>query len=873
MAAKKKTKSTESTSSSSAKELRFIFHERLFEHMAAFRAAGYRYGYRPVDLAYVKDGKSVRAYELDEIVLKVTTVTKDPSDPKGKKTVPLVDYQNPVSVEMVARTVQTKKGGKVVEKVTYDLAIDPPLVDGAVELVAPKGTPFPLHYRDTENPIPVPTKVKSTQQIASINCCTSTLSAFYREWQRLKHAGFENDNDQAKAKRLPKSFHQYFMVTPKLAGFEAGGAAACDLAAVALIVQDGGKSCLADLRDMRRGDIAQIFWKGYKDAYWEERKIKKDKSGKEKTVWVRAKSEPVVDDPDAKRLAPRPLDYAGHSVFIHDVLHRNGQLYFQALSAQDNNLAAGGTRGVGLAGSGRDAYAVDQAALQAELFERAKCYRYEKDNRTAPYRIVPELFVGRLRRPFPCWPVRLKTTGANKVPLPVAFKTGDAVTNLHDDDVSFEPGQDYRANCEQAGSGFYPIGLSRAWHGGVHFKLPAGTPVRAIADGVIVAARCAGKPDGAGPSRNFVLIRHQVAAGNAVKVFYSLSMHLRHETAGSRPFDARWLWQFDRTARIGKESIAHPDSEALSDGGVVCLAYPLGAGEIIGHSDGDYLHFEVVAVEDLTDGEYPDKDLVADSDGDALYDSRKLLALLESKGNLGQHLKSLAPTPGAAQSGVVLQDEIVEFFGAGCEKAREVLRGLVTRHVSEWSTAARWPELKDTAAWGYYDAATAKALQGAQERNAWLTADVARWCKLPADGVLVHYHPVVFIDWLAGRAMAGAITPVVQRVAEILDGGPAPAPVVEADDDADALADDEAQVASVRWEIDPDVGIATLALGTLGPGDGFKAVRREAGPWTQIGRPYRSPKNGSEFVKVAKNKGGLWICVRSAGRSYARQAK
>ncbi len=846
-----------------------MFFERLFGHMAAFRAAGYRYAFQPKHLAYRQGDETVLAFALDEIVLKVTTYSVDA---KTKKKVPSVTFRNPDRVDMVERMKRRKgKDGKMVDVPTgrFDLVIEPPLAKGAVALEAPNGTPFELRYRGAKRVIGPPTKVDSDEAIPAINCCTSTLSAFYREWQRVMHAGDAGDNAQAEARRLPLRFHRYFMISPDLDRFEGGGAVGCDLDA-ALIVRDGSDSCIADLRDIRRGDIAQIFWKGYEDAVWEERTIKTDKKGRESTVWKRVKSEPVVDDPAAKRLV-RDLNYEGHSVFIHDVLQRDGKLYFHALSAQGNDLSTGGARGVGLAGSGRDAYAVDQPALQAELFEAAKCYRYEKDNRSAPFTIVPELFVGRLRRPFPCWPVALKAAEGAKLPLPQAYTGPGLVTNLHADDVAFAPAAGYLANCEQAGSGFYPIGLSRAWHGGLHFKLPAGTPVRAIADGVIVAARCAGEPDAPGPSRNFVLIRHQVKVGGAVKVFYSLAMHLRSEAAGSRPIDARWLWQFDRSARIGKKKLPHPDAAALTAGGVVCMAYPVAAGEIVGHSDGAYLHFEVFAAQDIADGSYPDKQLVTDDNGDALYDSKALLALLESKGDLGQHLKSLAPNPGAAQSGVVLQEEIVAFFGSGCDKARAALRGLLTKHVSEWSTAARWPDLKDTAAWGYYDNATAKALQQAQERNAWLTADVARWCKLPSDGVLVHYHPVVFIDWLAGRATAGAVTPVVQRVSEILDGGPAPAAASPAEDEEPGDADADAETAEPRWEIDPGAGVETLAVGTLGSGDSFVRKRREAGPWTQIGPLRLSVKGQSEFVKISGSGGGLWICVRSAGKSYARR--
>ena len=835
-----------------ALEQRFIFHHRLFEHMATFRAAGYRYYFTPADLAYVKDGATVRTFELEEIVF-ATPKRNAPSE-----------WVKPDSVDFVA-----KQAGN---RTTYSLKTEPDYTfkigKKATEVMSPNGNPFAMSFKGTS--LAPGSRLTSgtgpAAQVPSINCCTSTLAAFHTEWKRVMHAGDEPESAAAKLRRLPKKFLQYFIVSPDLPDWQGAGSVACDLEA-GLIVRDGDKSWLSDLRDMRRGDIGQVYWYGQKPLHWEAFGAYKDENGKDQTGWHHVKDEPANADDEHKRQR-RDFNYAGHSVFIHDVVLRDGEVWFHMLSAQGNDLRSGGTRGIGLAGSGRDAYAVGNPALEAELFSKAKCYRYKQDDHSDPYGVIPELFVGRLRRPFPCWPIALPGEPADKVPLPKAFQRAGYKSNLHDDDVRYASATAYTTNCENAGSGFYPMGLSRSWHGGVHLTADAGTPVRAIADGVIVAVRCAVEPGG-GPSRNFVLVRHQVADGDDVKVFHSLAMHLRGEKAKARPLEPRWLWQFDQKPKLPGHENA--DARALADAGVVCMAYPIGAGEIIGHTQGAYVHIEVFAGHDIVDASYPGKQLLEDGDGDLLYDSKKLLALLAGQGELDRHLKALMPGPGAAQSGVVLQDEIKEFFTTGCEQPRAALRGLVTRHLSEWSSAARWPDLRDTEAWGYYDTAAAQSLEKAQSRCAWLTGPVAAWSKLPASGMLYHYHPIAFIEWLADKTTSGAIRPLVQKVSEILAQGPAPAahPDPQEPDSTPQDPVEDAPAAS-RWEIEPATNLAQLAVGTLGADGSFERKDREPGPWTQIGASRTNAHGHSEFVQVDAGR-QLWICVESRGTRYARK--
>ncbi|MCO4863979.1 M23 family metallopeptidase [Cupriavidus sp. WGlv3] len=81
--------------------------------------------------------------------------------------------------------------------------------------------------------------------------------------------------------------------------------------------------------------------------------------------------------------------------------------------------------------------------------------------------------------------------------------------------------------------GAYParmIGNTYCWHGGLHIGANSATPVRAIADGTIVAYRLAPKTEtyeGRPYDTSFVLLRHETETGAATPVvFYSLYMNL-----------------------------------------------------------------------------------------------------------------------------------------------------------------------------------------------------------------------------------------------------------------------------------------------------------------------------------------------------------
>lgn len=107
--------------------------------------------------------------------------------------------------------------------------------------------------------------------------------------------------------------------------------------------------------------------------------------------------------------------------------------------------------------------------------------------------------------------------------------------------------KDYYDNAENLSHGSYPIATNRFWHGGVHLKTKPDEPIRAIADGRIVAWRLNNTlPEYETPagmkypfSSGFVLIGHtfennktagpNVSTNTKKWIYYSLYMHVLHK--------------------------------------------------------------------------------------------------------------------------------------------------------------------------------------------------------------------------------------------------------------------------------------------------------------------------------------------------------
>jgi hypothetical protein len=127
------------------------------------------------------------------------------------------------------------------------------------------------------------------------------------------------------------------------------------------------------------------------------------------------------------------------------------------------------------------------------------------------------------------------------------IREGQNVADLLEPDRVREAAREIYRNNEEGGSGYYPIGLNQNWHGGIHLHGPQGKEVRAMFDGVLVAARFGSQRSASGRgttlgSNNFVLLRHDIPMPRTepLRVF-SLFMHLDEiDTSAPEP-SVEWL--------------------------------------------------------------------------------------------------------------------------------------------------------------------------------------------------------------------------------------------------------------------------------------------------------------------------------------------
>jgi len=151
--------------------------------------------------------------------------------------------------------------------------------------------------------------------------------------------------------------------------------------------------------------------------------------------------------------------------------------------------------------------------------------------------------------------------------FPIELETGKNIKTLLEPTKVKDYAESYYKNNETQTIGWYPMGINQTWHGGIHLSAPRGTPVRAITDGVLVAARFGKSPTRLGHN-NFVLLKHTIPIPAKKKgldpkkfVFYSLYMHL-----DALPVDTLddpevpWLKELSRVDR-GKEEAEKKEAD------------------------------------------------------------------------------------------------------------------------------------------------------------------------------------------------------------------------------------------------------------------------------------------------------------------------
>ncbi len=276
----------------------------------------------------------------------------------------------------------------------------------------------------------------------------------------------------------------------------------------------------------------------------------------------------------------------------------------------------------------------------------------------------------------------------------------------------------------EAMGGYFPVGPcgdALVWHGGVHFSQPRGAPMYCPFAGRVVAARF----DYTTPigSCDFVLTQHRLRIAGESVLFYMLFFHL--DLAEPPP----WLQRVQKRpswVRPRDAEIIFPDAP-LSGGevlGGVGLAGPPGRWE-------GQVHVEVMAPEEVSGRlEAGFFRVVRPAPGPYCTEPEVLKPIAESRRSA---TASVASTLREFFQHDPRSDEVNRLaiysqseWRAGSEVERQLLSSPAFR---------RLPNARDI-------------LQQQIRPTQWWTDEVAQRTGLPADGLVWHYHPVVFVGWL-----------------------------------------------------------------------------------------------------------------------------
>ncbi|MBK9032933.1 MAG: N-acetylmuramoyl-L-alanine amidase [Myxococcales bacterium] len=302
----------------------------------------------------------------------------------------------------------------------------------------------------------------------------------------------------------------------------------------------------------------------------------------------------------------------------------------------------------------------------------------------------------------------------------------------------------YDASELSAKAGFFPVGpwgATRLWHGGVHLPAEADGPVYAPFAGRVIAARMGGSTDIG--SNNFVLMRHDLnVASQAVRV-YSLFMHLADESNSAEPPS----WMSGESTDLDPEVGVKGYDEVLDAGAVIGRVGTVGPGDL----EEPQLHFEIFSTQRWFEGKPGD-------------DTPSPFTLIDGSA-MGRFCddETIDKLIDRDQDGRLSRTELAEFYDGSDD---EVVRDLITLHVSEWAPEPEWAEeLKSRPQ--QFTKKTPKTQKrrprGADDDDedldidkmvkdqlapfTWWTDAVAKGLGLPASGTVYHYHPLRFIEY------------------------------------------------------------------------------------------------------------------------------
>jgi N-acetyl-anhydromuramyl-L-alanine amidase AmpD len=367
--------------------------------------------------------------------------------------------------------------------------------------------------------------------------------------------------------------------------------------------------------------------------------------------------------------------------------------------------------------------------------------------------------------------------GAGKVTFPLSLGGFDVPTVPAKQDDRDPVVSSLYDNNEQAMGGYFPLGMSRIWHGGVHLHGNAGDPVYAPFGGTIVAARMAS--DTLLGSRNFVLIKHDIKVQQQDIEFFSLFMHLMKEDTPPDPGDTsapQWLDRQpppDPNAPPGATQPVARDALDQAGDDPVSLNVPISGGEVLGRVGmagvpGQFdsqIHFEIFAASDIGATLDPGYWTAIDGEGTGFCDRGEIWKKVQGPSD---------PFNGdGGDDGVVTSSELVKFFQTNDN--RIPFRKLVTHHASEWSDGVNWKKELGSDKYGHMDSDEVDQLVNRQIKPfLWWTSDysdMAQQAGLPGDQTVYTYHPITFMDWLAAKLLQ---PPEDIDQSQIKDGVPMP---------------------------------------------------------------------------------------------------
>lgn len=306
----------------------------------------------------------------------------------------------------------------------------------------------------------------------------------------------------------------------------------------------------------------------------------------------------------------------------------------------------------------------------------------------------------------------------------------------------------YEANERDAHGGFYPVGpwgVTRLWHGGVHLPGTDGSPVFAPFAGRVVAARTGGST--AIGSNNFVLTRHDLNLGGKNLRFWILAMHLGDEQPG--PNAPSWM-----------QGPGWAQHQTLGD--IHILDEPVDAGVVLGRvgtagppeASQAQIHLEIFSRSNLFPDD-PDWSLVDGTAAGRFCEVAEINDLIDTDKD---HRLS--------------RSELEAFYSGG---DLEAVRRIVSYNISEWTEEPDWKSALEVVKATDFVKKTPKRKgkqAGADEDDEdldigamvdeqltpflWWSNEVAAALGLPADGVVCHYHPIRFIEWVNAKLASGA---------------------------------------------------------------------------------------------------------------------